>query len=185
MLGLVFSWGPNILLLIGSQHGFGRHIYTLPISAITDFFKYLYAFELLYTSAMASVKISILLFQYRIFPIVQYRRILKLWAIFIACLTTSSILVCIFQCWPISGFWMTFAGTFPGAKCINVTNFILIAGSINAATDFILLAMVRLETFPLPPQKMNINHFITTNSSLPPSSQSPSSGTSAPPPSKN
>lgn len=93
---------------------------------------------------MGSVKFSIILFQYRIFPIVQYRRILQLWAVFTACLVLSSVLVCIFQCIPVSGFWTTFAGTIPGARCINVIKFFLIAGGINAATDFILLAMVCL-----------------------------------------
>ena len=97
---------------------------------------------------MSSVKFSIILFQYRIFPVARYRRILILWGVFTACLTTSSMLVCIFQCIPISGFWKTFAGTLPGARCVNVTKFIIIAGSINATTDFILLAMVRPCFFP-------------------------------------
>ena len=143
ILGLVFSLGPNIIDLLGISHGFGRHIYTLPIDGILDFFKYLYAFELLYVFAMSSVKFSIILFQYRIFPIPRYRRVLKIWAVFTACLTVSSTLVCIFQCIPVSGFWTHFAGAIPGARCVNVTRFIIIAGSINAATDFILLAMVR------------------------------------------
>ena len=143
MIGLVLSWGPNILILAGSQHEFGRHVYTLSISDIERFFKDLYAFEIPYTFAMGTVKFSIILFQYRIFPIVQYRRILKGWFVFTACLTVSALLVCIFQCVPVSGFWTTFAGTLSGAKCVNVNKFVVVAGDINAVTDFILLAMVR------------------------------------------
>ena len=142
IMALIFSWGPNILSISGTHAGFGRHLQALPLPAITYFFKYLYAFELLYLFAVASVKYSIILFQYRIFPIVQYRRLLVLWAIFTTCLTISTLVVCILQCIPISGFWTTFAGTLPGAKCVHVVRYILIAGSLNAATDFVLLALV-------------------------------------------
>ena len=146
IMALIFSWGPNILSLAGTHVGFGRHLYTLPLPSVIYFFKHLYAFELLYIFAMSSVKYSIILFQYRIFPIVQYRRLLLLLTIFTTCLTISSTLVCIFQCIPISGFWTTFAGFLEGAKCVNVVRFILIAGGVNATTDFVLLALVSTST---------------------------------------
>ncbi len=91
---------------------------------------------------MASIKFSIILFEYRIFPVLQYRRLLILLAIFTTCLSISTLLVCIFQCVPVSGFWKTFAGVIPGAKCVDILKFFLIAGGINAATDFVLLILV-------------------------------------------
>ena len=90
--------------------------------------------------------IGSILFQYRIFPIVQFRRILMYCGIFVILFTLSVILVFIWQCTPISAFWTTLAGNLPGdhpGRCINVDLFLTIVGSINAATDFALLVLVR------------------------------------------
>lgn len=88
--------------------------------------------------------IGSLLFQYRIFPILQFRRILMYCGIFVVAFTASIILVFIWQCTPISAFWTTYAGLLPdhGSRCINVELFLLINGSINTATDFVLLVLV-------------------------------------------
>lgn len=142
ILALILSWGLNILNLAGIRSGFGRHILDLIQFGPDKFFRYMYAFEILYVFAMSSVKFSIIVFQYRIFPVIKYRRVLVMWGAFTACLTISSLLVCIFQCIPVYGFWTTFAGKLPGAKCVDVVRYIIIAGSINAATDFILLGLV-------------------------------------------
>ena len=86
-----------------------------------------------------------ILFQYRIFPIVQFRRILLWCNHFVVCLTISCVFVSVFQCIPIHAFWDTLAGTLTpelGGRCINVELYFLIVGSINAATDFVLLALV-------------------------------------------
>ena len=155
------------------RYGFGRHLEVLGLEGLFHWFKVLYSFEFLYTLAMLSVKFSMyaaltlphhhqiptcpsnnvsdpdrycsILFQYRIFPIVQFRRILLWLHHFVLCLTISCVLVSIFQCVPIHDFWDTLAGTLSpglGGRCINVQNYFLIAGAINAATDFTLLALV-------------------------------------------
>lgn len=64
---------------------------------------------------------------------------------FVVCLTITCVLVSIFQCVPVDDFWDTLAGALGrklGGRCINVELYFLIAGSINAATDFVLLALV-------------------------------------------
>lgn len=89
--------------------------------------------------------IDSILFQYRIFPIVQFRRILMYCGIFVIAFTLSIILIFIWQCTPISAFWTTLAGNLPGdhpGRCIKVELFLIIIGSINAATDFALLVLV-------------------------------------------
>ncbi|KAI4204796.1 MAG: hypothetical protein LQ350_000862 [Teloschistes chrysophthalmus] len=100
---------------------------TLPPAAIVDWFKYLYAFEFLYTLGMATVKYSVLCFMHRIFPVVQFRRLLKLGL-----------------CVPIHKFWETLGGELApqlGGRCINVRHYFLISGAINTFTDFALLAL--------------------------------------------
>lgn len=89
--------------------------------------------------------IGSILFQYRIFPIVQFRRILMYCGLFVVAFTVSIIIVFIWQCTPISAFWTTLAGELPGThpgRCIKVELFLIIIGSINAATDFALLVLV-------------------------------------------
>ncbi|KAK4694299.1 hypothetical protein P7C71_g3261, partial [Lecanoromycetidae sp. Uapishka_2] len=139
----VFSWGPNIIQIYGYHHGLGHHLETLPPDAVFGFFKYLYPAEFLYSVAMASVKYSIILFQYRIFPIVQFRRILMYCGAFVVAFTTSSVITYICQCSPIDAFWTTLAGTLPGhsGSCIKVKIFLLTIGAINTATDFALLVL--------------------------------------------
>ncbi|CAD6594490.1 MAG: hypothetical protein ASARMPRED_000389 [Alectoria sarmentosa] len=126
------------------HYGFGRHLEVLGPEGLFRWFKILYSFEFLYTLAMASVKYSIILFQYRIFPIVQFRRILLWCNHFVVCLTITCILVSIFQCIPIHDFWDTLAAKLAsnsGGRCIDVELYFLIVGAINAATDFVLLAL--------------------------------------------
>ena len=83
-----------------------------------------------------------LLFQYRIFPVVQFRRILFWCNFYVVCITGSCIFVSVFQCIPVHSFWDTLVGQIEGGRCINVQLYILITGAINAATDFALLALV-------------------------------------------
>lgn len=144
VLACFLCWGPNIVNLVSLRYGFGRHVEVLGLEGSFRWFKILYSFEFLYTLAMASVKYSIILFQYRIFPIVQFRRILSWCNHFVVCLTITCIIVSVFQCVPIHAFWDTLAGKLApelGGRCIDVELYFLISGSLNAATDFVLLAL--------------------------------------------
>lgn len=144
VLACILCWGPNIVNLVSLHYGFGRHLEAIGMEGLSRWFKFLYAFEFLYTLAMASVKYSIILFQYRIFPVVQFRRVLLWCNKFVILLTISCVTVSIFQCIPVHAFWDTLAGALApklGGRCINVETYFLIAGAINAATDFTLLAL--------------------------------------------
>ena len=82
---------------------------------------------------------------YRIFPIVQFRRLLKATLAFVIALTVSCVVVSIFQCIPVHRFWETLGGKLApllGGRCVNVRSYFIISGAINAFTDFALLAMV-------------------------------------------
>ncbi|KAL8687901.1 MAG: hypothetical protein Q9224_005020 [Gallowayella concinna] len=81
---------------------------------------------------------------YRIFPIVQFRRLLTLGLVFVVSLTVACVVVTIFQCIPVHKFWETLGGKLApqlGGQCINVRHYFIISGSINTFTDFVLLAM--------------------------------------------
>ena len=84
--------------------------------------------------------LSRILFMHRIFPIVHFRRFLIGCHVFVALLGTSAILVAIFPCTPIRDFWDTIGGKL-GGKCVNALSFFKSTGSLNAAFNFVLLAL--------------------------------------------
>ena len=144
VLSMIFAWGPNIVNLLFVHHGLGQHLAVQSTETIFVNFKLLYAFEFLYILAISTVKYAILLFEYRIFPILQFRNMVKAALAFTVALTTACILVSIFQCTPIHDFWDTLTSRLRsqlGGRCINVESYFLIAGGINTATQFIFLAL--------------------------------------------
>ena len=109
--------------------------------SIVYWFKIEYAFEFFYMLGMGTVKVSIILFLWRIFPIRQFRMVLKGALVFVLSLTGSCLLVSMLQCIPIHDFWDTYAGRLHGGRCINVTTYFMVVGGINTFTDFALLAL--------------------------------------------
>lgn len=86
------------------------------------------------------------------FPVVQFRRLLFHLQVFVLVLAIVCILVNIFQCVPVDAFWNTLAGELSeklGGRCIDIFAFFLAAGAINALSDFVLLALVRVHWAPL------------------------------------
>ena len=86
-----------------------------------------------------------ILFQYRIFPVRSFRRILKACGIFVVAFEIASTLVFILECIPIKDYWLSYGsgrGITDGGRCINLIRFLLVNGSINTVTDFTLLLMV-------------------------------------------
>lgn len=66
--------------------------------------------------------------------------------VFVVAFTSACIVVFICQCRPIHAFWTTLAGALTdklGGHCIEIRVFLLTVGSINAATDFVILLLVR------------------------------------------
>lgn len=156
VVALIFSWGPNILNIVATKYGHGRHIVDVSCADLMIFFKVLYAFTIIYYLALGLVKASIILFQYRIFPIIHYRRILLGCNIFVACWLVSCLLTSILQCIPVHNFWRMY-DTNP--QCIKMVPYLLISGGINTATNFILLAMVSFGPLTMKPELTCLSQF--------------------------
>lgn len=82
-------------------YGMGRHASTLSLDHLSIVLQHLLAFECLYVTAVATVKLSILAMYLRIFPSRGFK--LASWAIggTIVAWCIAIVLVCIFQCDPI------------------------------------------------------------------------------------
>ncbi|KAL8761651.1 MAG: hypothetical protein Q9184_002235 [Pyrenodesmia sp. 2 TL-2023] len=81
---------------------------------------------------------------YRVFPIVQFRRLLMASLLFVVALTIACVVTSVFQCVPIHAFWESFGGKLApllGGRCVDVRLYFLISGSIMTVTDFVLLAL--------------------------------------------
>ncbi|CAF9938329.1 hypothetical protein IMSHALPRED_000764 [Imshaugia aleurites] len=143
ILAMMFSWGPNIINILAARHSLGYHTAILPEPTLVSFFKHLYAFEIVYSLSMTCVKLSVIFFQYRIFPIVSFRRIISACGAFVLAFGTTSTIVFIFECTPVDHFWVGLGGGLRqiGGRCINFINFLLVNGSINTVTDFALLLL--------------------------------------------
>ncbi|CAF9907800.1 hypothetical protein IMSHALPRED_006500 [Imshaugia aleurites] len=139
-----FALGPNVALITATHDGMGSHIETLRAAELFNVFKELYAFSLTFELAMIAVKFSIILFLYRIFPIIHFRRVLFGAAIFVLCLGIALIPVTIWTCTPVDAFWTTLGGGLKsksGGHCVNTQLFYLVSGAINTVTDFALFAL--------------------------------------------
>lgn len=97
-------------------HGMGQHASTLSLDDLSIVLKHLLAFECLYVTAVAAVKLSILAMYLRIFPSREFR--IGAWVIggTVIAWWIAIVLVCIFQCNPIYVAWTPWdKGT-----CINL-----------------------------------------------------------------
>lgn len=143
---VVLAWLASILIptcgLIAVRiSGYGKHVWVAskdPLLSTQRFLMALYAAEICWTIATCVVKFSILAFYRRIFDIKGLRTtclvlgaVVGLWSV--TCLVSELV-----QCRPLRSFWHPSST----AKCIDINKFFIAAGSINAVTDFIILALV-------------------------------------------
>ncbi|KAG8362200.1 hypothetical protein FVEN_g37 [Fusarium venenatum] len=115
----------TIGVFIGSmlwlKFGLGRHMAALiqeDPKNIERFFKTILANEILYTTALASARLSLVAFFYHIFGVSSMRYFLHGFVVFIIAWAISTYVPSIRTCWPISSFW---DGT--NQNCIDLSKF--------------------------------------------------------------
>lgn len=124
-------------LLLVVAHGMGRHSSEVSLGSLETVLKLLLAFECMYVTAVAFVKISILAMYLRIFPTRDFKigsytvgaTVIAWWFAIVA--------VCVFQCDPIYKAWMPWAD----GKCINLKGSFIGNAVPNILTDVVILIM--------------------------------------------
>ena len=96
-----------------------------------------YAAECLYPATVGTIKISTLLLFARIFPSRTFTRILWAVGLFISTYSTIMILILIFQCKPIKGYWDSSLE----ADCISNAKVFIAMASLNLITDFLVVCL--------------------------------------------
>ncbi|KAH9887486.1 hypothetical protein F4778DRAFT_429298 [Xylariomycetidae sp. FL2044] len=146
-LALVYCTG--ITQCVHVRDGLGRHIWDLTgPQQIINYFRTFYISIVFYNAGLLFVKMTFLLQYYRVFAVNKLRVVAIAAIVVIGCWSTSQVLVGIFICTPIAGFWDT---TIP-AKCIpNFPQFYINAGG-NIITDvfifFLPLPVLRSLNLP-------------------------------------
>lgn len=133
----LFALGFLISTLVWVRQGYGLHLWVLGPEFVADFFKNLYTGEILYTLVLCFAKFSILAFYRRIFAR-EIRTPVYILAGFVTAWGIAVILVTIFQCNPVSGFWNR---TKP-AKCAVDDYAFFIGNAVpNIITDAAILSL--------------------------------------------
>jgi len=134
--------------LFAATQGLGKHIWDLGLdnspsshNASLRISIPLFICYLSYLAANNFIKCSILASYYRLFPGQSVRRILLVLSGLVALNCISSILVGIFECYPVKSSWDWFS---PRENCIDILRFFVISSWISTIMDIVIWG------FPLP-----------------------------------
>ncbi|KAI1379617.1 hypothetical protein F4677DRAFT_464850 [Hypoxylon crocopeplum] len=131
-----------------SENGLGKDMWFVPHDNVTEILRLYFYDELIYITALALTKVSILFFYLKVFPKKSFR--ICTWTLIIinlAYAVTYDFLL-IFQCDPIPGAWRFWDGEFE-AKCISINVLGWSAAAINIALDLAVIVLPLPELFRL------------------------------------
>ncbi|KAL3474870.1 hypothetical protein BJX99DRAFT_259958 [Aspergillus californicus] len=115
---------------------------SISLSTINGLMPYTYAAGILCIICISVVKLSVLAFYYRIFPVPWFRRIT--WTLVVMSITWAAVILVVFimQCRPIHVFWhVELQFTLSGRpKCINTVKMLFCLEISNMALDLSILA---------------------------------------------
>ncbi|KAJ0161957.1 hypothetical protein CTA2_5321 [Colletotrichum tanaceti] len=128
--------------LPGSQFGIGRDIWALSYDEITRFMQVFFAFEVIYTLSISTLKASILFFYIRVFSMVSSTFTIVLWATqaFNLAFCIAFTVANLNQCRPFRNAWEAWDGKHPG-YCINVYAMFISHAVINIALDVWMIVL--------------------------------------------
>ncbi|KAM0794973.1 hypothetical protein BDR22DRAFT_637166 [Usnea florida] len=137
VFALLLSYGDCICQFVGVHYGLGQHIGQVGKESEVRYLIILYILQLFWNTTLPAIKVSILLFYRRLFPV---RRLLVASSIIGAIVLAWYIAIqitAIFQCLPIHYYWRRVGD----GHCIQTTNFYIILASLNLATDVAVLIL--------------------------------------------
>jgi hypothetical protein len=140
--------------LFAAAQGLGKHIWDLGFDGTSPSSNNaslrisipLYICYLSYVAASTFIKCSILASYYRLFPSQIFRRSMLVLGGLVVLTCISSILVIIFECYPVQSSWDWIT---PRKNCIDILRFFVVSSMINAATDIIIWACPLPQLFKL------------------------------------
>lgn len=138
-LSLLVSYGCSALAFVDARAGVGRHFETVSENHVVLLFKTTVAYEILYSICITLVKISILLFYYRLFAVRKgFQRTIFVALALVTCWCLVIVLLNILQCIPVKAAWIR---PFPHSKCINNNASLLGTAITNVIIDLAILIL--------------------------------------------
>ena len=138
---IALPWACSSAILALINRALGHHLWSLSLLDVERYLKILYAGGLTYGPGIVLVKLSILLFYRRVFPLEHVSRPWRIsWWILLIFSTVMIVetIPGIFSCRPIRFFWDR---TIPGGKCIAQVPFFRITSVINILDDIAILIL--------------------------------------------
>ena len=126
------------ILSIANQ-ALGHHVLSLTLPQIEQYLKILYAGEMQYGVGIVLVKLSILIFYRRVFPMAHVGRYWQIawWLLFIlSSISIASTFAGAFQCFPVAYFWNR---AIPGGYCKDIMVYVRSSSAVNMVLDFLIL----------------------------------------------
>lgn len=150
VLGATVVGVPTVIMIDRGlvPNGLGEDVWTVPFDKITEFARILYVCEWLYYLQIALVKLTLLLFYLRIFPKPIIRKLIWATVVFDIVWAFAFIVASIFQCQPISYYWMSWDKEHVG-KCININALAWTNAIISLVMDVWMLVLPLYEIFQL------------------------------------
>ncbi|KAL8824775.1 MAG: hypothetical protein Q9191_004828 [Dirinaria sp. TL-2023a] len=150
LVGLVCTLGCFTLSMEMTHLGSGKHIQTVPLGNIPQYSKCLFAYEILYGTAIMTIKLSVLSLYRRIFSVRKFKLAANVVAAVVVAWWIAILLVSIFSCNPVNGFWDK---TYTKSKCINTKKFFVGNAVPNIVTDIVILTLPLREVWRLNTQR--------------------------------
>lgn len=136
--------------IVGQRNGLGREVWDVTPAQIVVFMKVVFVFEILYSTSLGLIKISICFLYLRIFPGEQFHRVVKVTQIVNLLILIGFIFTNLGQCQPISYFWTGWDKQHTG-WCFNSNAMIWAQAAVNIVLDFWLLALPASQLYILNP----------------------------------
>jgi hypothetical protein len=126
------------------ENGLGKDIWILGADDLTAFGRWFYIMQILYFSAIALLKLAILIFFLRIFQYTPIKIPIILTIIFSALYGIAFVITAVFICTPISYYWTKWDEEHDGS-CVNINVFAWVNGAISIALDIWMLILPLLQ----------------------------------------
>lgn len=121
--------------------GVGTDIWAVPLDNITPIFKGMYGGFIVYITSRHLVRLSLLLFYYRLFGHIPLaRRLILLTSALVIAFCTAFDFSIIFGCTPIEHFWLSWDGQHEG-HCISLHAIFWAGAVIDIATDLCIMVI--------------------------------------------
>lgn len=134
-------------------NGIGKDAWTLDPETVAKFAFYFYILEVLYTAAVALIKITFLVFYFRIFTSTSSRTwtrpLLWLALAFAVLLGIISVCVAAVQCLPVSYYWDRYKNESAVGHCIPIEPLAWANGVLSVALDLLIILIPLAEVIKM------------------------------------